>query len=143
MLLVALHFWDTSTSNIHLKCGMLTPTLLDVTDSCELDITFDFKRATFGNYIIDHYNSDNEEVSDEEHIAFLTFKLSMYVFCSRSIQVAKHYRTLAYQLHEGKQVCVSKLLLGCLYESFNQRAADMRNQTESLIILGPVWLFQL
>lgn len=67
----------------------------------------------------------------------------MYVFCSRSIQVAKHYRSLAYQLHEGKQVCVRKLLLGCLYESFNQRAADMRNQTESLTIPGPVWLFQL
>ncbi|AES69921.1 hypothetical protein MTR_3g040010 [Medicago truncatula] len=107
MLLVALHFLDTSTNNLHLKCGMLTPTLLDVADSCELDITFDFKRGTFGNYIIDHYNTDTEEVSNEKHIAFLTFRLSMYVFCSRSIQVAKHYKTLAYQLHEGKQVCVT------------------------------------
>lgn len=65
MLLVAIHFWDTSTNNLHLKCGMLTPMPLDIADSCELDITFDFKRATFGNYIIDHYHTDTDEVSDE------------------------------------------------------------------------------
>ena len=126
MLLAALHFWDISTNSLHLKCGMLTPTLLDVAaitglkptgdifdqDICESDITFDFKRAD-----ADHYNTKNEDVSDAEHIAFLTLWLSMYVFCTRSIQVAKHYRTLAYQLLEGKQICLSKLLLGCLYES--------------------------
>jgi len=30
MLIVALHFWNTSTNSLRLKCGMLTPTLLDV-----------------------------------------------------------------------------------------------------------------
>ena len=67
----------------------------------------------------------------------------MNVFCSRSIQVAKNYRTLAYQLHEGKQVCTSKLILGCLYESLNQGATDIRDQVNSLIIPSPMWLFQL
>jgi len=94
MLLDALHFWNTSTSSLHLKCGMLTPTLLDVaaitglkpTDetfvpsSCESDFSFYFDRATFGNYIIDQHIRDKEEVSDEEHIVFLTFWLSIYVF---------------------------------------------------------------
>jgi len=107
MLLVALHFWDISTNNLHLKCGMFTPTLLDVAaitrlkptgetfdlDNCVLDIAFDYRIATFDNYIIDHHDTDTEEVYDEEHIAFLTLWLSMYVFCTRSIQVAKHYRT--------------------------------------------------
>lgn len=156
MLLVALHFWNTSTNSLHLKCGMLTPTLLDVVaitglkpigemfdpDNCESDFNFDFKRSTFGNYIEDHHNLD-DEVSDEEHIAFLTFWLSIYVLCTRSIQVAKHYRTLAFQLHEGKQVCLSKLLLGCVYESLNQGATEMRNQDFFLIIPGLLWLFQL
>jgi len=67
MLLAALHFWNTWTNSLHLKCGMFTPTLLDVAaitglkptgeifdrDSCESNITFDFDRATYGNYIID------------------------------------------------------------------------------------------
>jgi len=97
---------------------MFTPTLLDVAaitglkptgdifdpDICESNITFYFKRATFDNYITDHHNTKTKDVSDEEHVSFLTLWLSMYVFCMRSIQVAKHYITLAYQLHEGKQV---------------------------------------
>jgi len=31
-LIAALHFWNPSTSSLHLKCGMFTPTLLDVAD---------------------------------------------------------------------------------------------------------------
>jgi len=159
MLLVTLHFWNTLTNSLHLRCGMFMPTLLDVAaiiglkptgetfdpDACESNFFFDFDtdRAAFGNYIEDQHIRDEEEVSDEEHIAFLTFLLSLYVFCTRFIQVAKQYRTLAYQLHEGKQVCLSKLILGCLYESLNQGVADMRSQVKSLIIPGPIWLFQL
>ena len=30
MLIAALYFWNISTNSLHLKCGMLTPTLLDV-----------------------------------------------------------------------------------------------------------------
>jgi len=30
MIIVALHFWNPSNNNLHLKCGMITPTLLDV-----------------------------------------------------------------------------------------------------------------
>jgi len=147
-LLAALHFWEISTNSLHLKCGMFTPTLLDFAaivglkptgdifdpDICESDITFDFKRAAFGNYITDHHNTKTENVSDGEHIAFLTLLLSMYVFCTRSIQVAKHYRTLAYQLHEGKQICLSKLLLGCLYDSLNEGVTNIREQVDKLII---------
>ena len=64
-------------------------------------------------------------------------------FCTRSIQVENQYMTLAYQLHEGKIICLSKLLLGCLYECLNQGATDIRDQVKSLIIHGLVWLFQL
>jgi len=48
--------------------------------------------------------------------------------------VAKQYRTLAYQLYEGSQVCLRKLILGCLYESLNQGVANMRNCVKSLFL---------
>lgn len=30
MIIAALHFWSPLTTSLHLKCGMFTPTLLDV-----------------------------------------------------------------------------------------------------------------
>lgn len=152
MLLVTLHLWDSSTSSLHLKCGKLTPTLLDIATitslkptgetfdptTCQSVITFDFNKATCGHYIRDHYKPDDKEVSGNEHIAILTYWLFMYVFCTRSNHVAKHYRTLAYQLHEGKKICLSKLILGSLYECLNDGVANMRDQVESLIIPGPI-----
>jgi len=67
----------------------------------------------------------------------------MYVFCTRSKQVAKGYEVLTHLLHEGKQVCLSKLILGSLYECLNDGIAYMRDQVDSIIIPGPIWLFQL
>ena len=61
-------------------------------------VTFDFVRATCGPYIKQQHKPLDKEVSDNEHIAFLTYWLSMYVFSTRSTQVAKHCRTLAYHI---------------------------------------------
>jgi len=91
MLIAALHFWNPSTSSLHLKCGMLTPTLLDVVGLTGLKptsytfdptdhgskISFDFTRLAYGNFIMDHRVITNDKVSDKEHIAFLTYWLSM------------------------------------------------------------------
>ena len=99
MLIAALHFWNPSTSSLHLKCGMLTPTLLDVVghtglkptgqtfdpDSHDSKISFEFTRLAYGNFIIDHRVTTSAEVSDKEHIAFLTYWLSMYP-CTFSVQ---------------------------------------------------------
>jgi len=82
---------------------MLTPTLLDVVDltclkptgqsfdpdSHDSEISFDFTRLAYGNFIKGQRVTTSAEVSDKEHIAFLTYWLSMYIFCSRSIQVPK------------------------------------------------------
>jgi len=133
MLIAALHFWNASTSSLHHKCGMLTPTLLDVAaitglkhigetfdpDNFSSNLHFEFTRALFGLYIKDHHETETDDVTNEEHIAFLTFWLSLYVFCTKSIQVAKGFRNLAIQLHKGSLICLSKLILGCLYESLN------------------------
>lgn len=50
-------------------------------------------------YDIDHHVKDSDEVSDEEHISFLTLWLSYYVFYPGSMQIAKSFIPLAIQLH--------------------------------------------
>jgi len=69
MIIAALHFWNPSTCSLHLKCGMLTPTLLDVAgltglkpigQTFDLDghiseLSFDFARPAYGNFILDHH----------------------------------------------------------------------------------------
>jgi len=159
MLIAALHFWNASTNNLHLKCGMLTPTLLDVAgltglkptghtfnpESHESELSFDFKRFAYVIFIKEHHNTESSEVTDEKHVAFLTYWLSMYIFCSRPIQVAKGYKALAIQLHEGRDACLRKLILGSLYENLNQSVVSLKEYQSgsSLIIPGPIWLFQL
>ena len=154
IIIAALHFWNPSTCSLHLKCGMLTPTLLDVDgltglkpigqtfdpDSHVSELSFDFNRPAYGNFILDHHVTSSDEVSDTEHIAFLTYWLCMYIFCSRSLQIPKKFTTLAIQLHEGRDIC-----LGSLYEHLNQAVASIKEFQSggSLIIPGPVWLFQL
>jgi len=69
----------------------------------------------------------------------------MYIFCSRSIQVPKKFKTLAIQLHEGREICLSKLMLGSLYENLNQEITSIKEYQSgsSLIIPSLIWLFQL
>jgi len=151
MLIAALHFCNASTNSLHLKCGMLTPTLLDVAgqtfdpESHESELSFDFKRFASGIFIKDHHNIESAEVTDKEHVDFLTYWLSMYIFCSRSIQVAKGYKAQAIQLHEGRDVCLGKINLGSLYENLNQVVVTIKEYQSgnSLIIPGPIWMFQL
>jgi hypothetical protein len=76
---------------------MITPTVLDVAAITGLKptgetfdpiksksvVTFDFFRATYGTYFKKKHKPHDKEVSDDEHIAFLTYWLSMYVICTR------------------------------------------------------------
>jgi hypothetical protein len=99
MLLAALHFWESSINTFHFKAGMMTPTLFDVAAITGLRPTrptfdpkyvsqyfsFDYKTLTFSGFIEDHHDTKSAEVSDEEHIAFLTYWLSHFVFCTGSL----------------------------------------------------------
>lgn len=102
MLLASMYFWEGSTNTFQFPYGMLTPTLFDVAAITGLsplgeilDPTlptengFSFSRGSLQNYIEDHHNKDSVEVSEEEHIVFLTPWLSYYVFCPDSLQIAK------------------------------------------------------
>jgi len=140
ILIATLHFWNTSSSSLHLKCGMLTPTLLDVAaitglkptsstfdpEGYESELSFDFNRFAYGIFIKEQHKTESVEVTVKEHVAFLTYWLSMYIFYTRSIQVVKGYKNLAIQLHEGRDVILSKLILGSLYESLNQAVVSIK-----------------
>lgn len=128
MLLASIFFWEGSTNIFYFPCGMLTPNLFDVaaiTKISSLGETFDsklltemefnFSNATITKYILDHHDTDNVEASDLEHVAFLTYWLSYYLFCPRYLQMAKAYIPLAIQIHEGRNVSLDKLLLAYLY----------------------------
>jgi hypothetical protein len=109
MIIAAMHFFEGSTNTFHFECGMMTPTLFDVSAITGLSpigetydpaktnqsIEFDYKEKTFQKYIQENHRVGEEEVSDIEHIAFRTLWLSHYVFCSKSLQVAKKFIPMA------------------------------------------------
>lgn len=106
---------------------------------------FDFDRPGFQNYMEDHFDKESEDVSDEEHIAFLNLWLSYYMFCPGSLQIAKGYVPLAIQLLEGRHVSMGKLLLASLYRALGRATMQLKllhETNKALNISGPVWLLQ-
>ncbi|KAH1214822.1 hypothetical protein GmHk_13G036099 [Glycine max] len=159
MLIAAMHFFESSTNTFQFKCGMMTPTLLDVAALTGLrpsgetydptkssdNIKLVYKENTFSKYIAEHKGSVEEEVSDEEHVAFLTLWLSHYVFCTKSLQVAKRFIPMAIQIHEGQNFGFGRLLLAVLYESLGEACDDLKKSKDgsSFLVSGPMWLLQL
>ncbi|KAL5138864.1 hypothetical protein HKD37_10G028935 [Glycine soja] len=159
MLIAAMHFFESSTNTFQFKCGMMTPTLLDVAALTGLrpsgetydpttssdNIKLVYKENTFSKYIAEHKGTVEEEVSDEEHVAFLTLWLSHYVFCTKSLQVAKRFIPMALQIHEGQSFGFGRLLLAVLYESLGEACDDLKKSKDgsSFLVSGPMWLLQL
>jgi hypothetical protein len=139
MLIAAMHFYEKSTNTFQFKCGMMTPIFLDVaaiTDLRPNGETFDptktskniklvYKENTFSKYIAENMGKEGEEVSDVEHVAFLTPWLSHFVFCSKSLQVAKMFIPMAIQIHEGRDFALGRLLLAVLYEVIGDACDDI------------------
>ncbi|XP_057422973.1 uncharacterized protein LOC130716934 isoform X2 [Lotus japonicus] len=158
MLLSALYFWERSTTCLHVPFGMITPSLLDVAAITGLwpigddyhsapatvkPISIPTDNISFSRFIKDHY-VESGEVSDAEHVAFLLYWLSAYVFCTKSLRIPAKLLPLANLLHEGRQLAMARLVLGNLYQMLNEAVEDIRNtKTVSLNAAGPLWLFQL
>src|ERR1051325_5586812 len=145
---------------------MITPTLLDGaaltgvkptgivfnhTDHETISIKFDVgesKHPTYNNFI-QHHHCDSEEVSDEEHVAFLTLWLSRFVFYSRSMQIAKKFAHLAATLHRSENVALGQLMLASLYSSMTDVVGQIKSfgpknpKKKSVMVHGPFWLLQL
>src|SRR4051812_7569805 len=83
-------------------------------------IKFSEVKATYTSYTNKHHDKTTDEVSDEEHIVFLSLWLSRCIFCSRSLQVEKRFLTMANQLHVGRKLGLSQMILASLYESLGR-----------------------
>lgn len=160
MLLASLYFWDSTYNIFHLPCGMVTPTLFDAatmvgllpngidfdpTNLNEDSIAFDTSFAPYSLFMSHYHDKDTTKVSDVEHIAFLTLWLSKYVFCSRSLQVAKRFITMANQLHTGTKLCLSEMILANLYESLSESVNLLKTIKDQgkINLSGPFWLFTI
>ncbi|MCH88939.1 hypothetical protein A2U01_0009832 [Trifolium medium] len=123
---------------------MMTPTLLDVAAITGLrpteetydptqeskNFTFDYKENTFSKYINENHDTKSSEVSDDEHIVFLTLWLSHYILCSSSLQVAKRFIPMVIQIHEGRQFGLGRLILASLYESIGTACDSLKKATD-------------
>lgn len=102
-------------------------------------IGFDTSKAAFTTHISYYYDQDIDEDYDTKHTIFLALWLSHYIFCSKSLQVAKKYLILANQLHAGLNVCLSEMILANLYESLGEGVTALKKiQTKgNLLLFGP------
>lgn len=160
MLLASLYFWDRPHQTFHFRCGMMTPTLFDLAAIVGLkpigeefdplflnedSIGFDVSRAAYNTHIRHYHDTTTTEVFDIEHITFMALWLCRYVFFSRSIQVARMYITISNQLHVGRKLCLSEMILGHLYESLGESVTLLKTLGDrgNLLLSGPFWLLQL
>ncbi|MCI41367.1 hypothetical protein A2U01_0062600, partial [Trifolium medium] len=102
---------------------MMTPTLLDVAaitglkptggpydpNNASKNISLTITKDAYSKYVAEQQGPEGEEVSDVEHVAFLTLWLSHFIFCSKSLQVAKKFVPMAIQIHEGCQFGLGRL----------------------------------
>jgi hypothetical protein len=138
---------------------MLTPTLLDVAAITGLrrngdhfdptktgdKVELNYKENTFSKYIAENMGKAGEEVSIEEHVAFLTLWLSHFVFCSKSLQVARMFIPMAQQINEGRLFSLGRLLLASLYEAMGNASDAIKasKNGSTFSVAGPIWLLQL
>ncbi|RYR46183.1 hypothetical protein Ahy_A07g031941 [Arachis hypogaea] len=125
MIGVVTYFWNRTTNNFHLPCGMIGMSLLDVAAITGLpinspDCTPDMqpKRQynvvltnSYSNFIAHNMGAEGTRITDEKHVAFLFYWLNAILFCSRSVQMSKLFLPLVTLLHEGKVLNLAKLLL--------------------------------
>lgn len=160
MLVSSLYFWDSTHHTFHLTYGMMTPTLFDIVaitgvkptgetydpDFLSKDtISFDTFRASFTMHIAYYHDKDIKEFFKTEHIAFLDLWLSCCVFCLKSLQVAKKFLTLGNQIHDGRNIRLSKIILANLYESLNEGVTALKKirTNGNMLLSGPFWLLEL
>lgn len=82
---------------------------------------FTFSYASYSAFIKDHH-AFTDNIS---YIAFLRLWLSHF-FSSDSLQIAKKFIPLATRLQEKRNICLSKLILGNLYESFGTAYRNLK-----------------
>ena len=131
MLGAAFYFWNRTTNSFQIPYGMIGLTLFEVAAITGLDPTgenilsnislthkyrINMLQTAYSAYIKNNTGMPNSDVSDNEHVAFLFYWLNAIVFLSKSVKAQTTLFPLAALLHEGRKLCLSKLLLAHLYE---------------------------
>lgn len=70
----------------------------------------DFSAFAYSKFILNNMQ-ETYPISNKEHVAFLLFWLHYFMFCSKSILIAKSILPLARLILEETHVSLSKLLL--------------------------------
>ncbi|RYR10606.1 hypothetical protein Ahy_B05g079052 [Arachis hypogaea] len=134
-------FWNRTTNNFHLPCGMIGMSLLDVAAITGLpinppDCTSDMQPRhqynivytnSYSEFIAHNMGAEGTAVADEEHVSFLFYWLNAIIFCSRSVQMLKFFLPLAALLHEANTLNLAKLLLGHVFEEIGQFVHCLRD----------------
>ena len=81
-------------------------------------------------------------ISDHEHVAFLLYWLNSIIFCSKRVKAQTTLLPLAALLHEGRKLCLSKLLLARLYEEISHVVRLIKGG-KNFNPGGPFWLLQI
>lgn len=58
----------------------------------------------------------------------------------------KKFITLANQIHEGRNICLNKLILGSLYESLGIASFELKSinhHDDNILISIPIWILQI
>ncbi|RYQ91574.1 hypothetical protein Ahy_B09g097516 [Arachis hypogaea] len=113
-------FWNRTTNNFHLPCGMIGMSLLDVATITRLPINLpDYtSEISYSDFIAHNMGREGTRITDNEHVAFLFYWLNAILFCSRSVQMSKLYLSLAILLHEGCPLWLLQLWLNAIFENF-------------------------
>ena len=97
---------------------MISPTLFKLTTVAGLRLTrrtiyfdleleyvkeynFDDSKPTYSTFIRNNMAASLTLVSDDEHVAFLSYWLNVVVSYSQSVQMQQQYYPLAVMLHKG------------------------------------------
>ncbi|RYQ83173.1 hypothetical protein Ahy_B10g101799 [Arachis hypogaea] len=135
------YFWNRTTNNFHLPCGMIGMSLLDIAAITGLpinspDCTPNMQSKhqynavltnSYSDFIAHNMGVEGTKITDDEHVAFLFYWLNAILFFSRSVQMLKLFLPLAIILHEGKILNLAKILLGDIFEELGQFVCDLRD----------------
>ncbi|RYR77870.1 hypothetical protein Ahy_A01g002544 [Arachis hypogaea] len=151
MIGVVTFFWNRTTNNFHLPCGMTGMSLLDVAAITGLPIsppafTSDMQPRqqyniaptnSYSDFIVHHMGAEGTTVTDDEHVVFLFYWLNAVLFCSRSVQMSKLFLPFATLLHEGNNLNLDKLLLGHIFEELCQYSRTLEEIKHPAVQTAP------
>jgi hypothetical protein len=153
----ALAFWDPSYNCFRFNCGMMAPTVLDVSflvglppygiffdisSSTEVpflaEIEYAGKNASYSKFL-DTERRYSDEVSDREMFAYIWYTLCKMIFCHGGKKMMLEFAPLAYSLSKGETIDLASHFLGYVYKI----GSDNHAKPLTYNLGGPLWFLQL